>query len=204
MTITCDYMASLVLPRDPWLSSSRCGINKPLPISQYEHFGARPWHLASPPPGSVPEAPLTPPSTEQKPLSRSARSVVTCLRLHRANHRPSSWWERRLRPDDYTEVLRVLHSDENLRNYVEDKIRYDYDPCRYCLTIRMPSLVHDTFCARIVDEIIKQLRQFQETDGPLADFAKQVEHFATSRIFIPEDTHDVSISVRGHRFGKYP
>lgn len=54
----------------------------------------------------------------------------------------------------------------------------------------MPSPVHDTFCARIVDEISRQLRQFQENDGPLADFAKQIEHFASSRILIPEDTHD--------------
>lgn len=76
----------------------------------------------------------------------------------------------------------------------------------------MPSPVHDTFCARIVDEISKQLRQFQETDGPLADFAKQVEHFATSRIFIPEDTHDSKqkFSRRepdasfGHRQALYP
>lgn len=90
--------------------------------------------------------------------------------------------------------------------------RYDYDPCRFCLTIRMPSPVHDTFCARIVDEISKQLRQFQEPDGPLADFAKQVEHFATSRIFIPEDTYDgkQKFSRRepdasfGHRQALYP
>ncbi|CAG7987309.1 unnamed protein product [Penicillium olsonii] len=139
---------------------------------------------------NVLEPPFTPPPTEHKPLSRSAQSVVTYLRLHRANHRPSSWWEIRLKPDGYLEVLGVLDADENLRGYVEDKIRYDYDPRRCCLTIRMPSPVHDTFCARIADEILKQLSQLQETDGLTANFAKQIQHFATSRILIPEDTHD--------------
>lgn len=75
------------------------------------------------PPRRLLEPPITPAPTEEKPLSRSARSVVTCLRLHRANHRPSSWWEARLKPDDYTQVLRVLDADESFRNYVEDKIR---------------------------------------------------------------------------------
>ena len=75
------------------------------------------------PPGSVLEPPLTPPPTEEKPLSRSARSVVNFLQLHLAGHRPQPWWERRLRPDDYTQVLRVLNADESLRTYVEDKVR---------------------------------------------------------------------------------
>ncbi|EKV12111.1 hypothetical protein PDIG_46470 [Penicillium digitatum PHI26] len=164
------------------------------------------------PPGSFLDPPLTPPPTVQKPLSRSAQSVVNHFRLHRASHRPRFWWEGRLKPDDYTQILRVLDADESLRNYVEDKVRYDYDPCRDCLTIRMPSPVHDTFCARIVDEISRQLRQFQNNDGPLADFAKQVEHFATSRILIPEDTKDGKHTYSrrepdasfGHRQALYP
>lgn len=72
--------------------------------------------------GSVFDPPLTPPPTVEK-LSRSAQSVVNLLRLHLAGHRPRPWWERRLRPDHYTEVLRMLDSDETLRNYVEDKVR---------------------------------------------------------------------------------
>ncbi|KAF3006198.1 hypothetical protein E8E15_001556 [Penicillium rubens] len=164
------------------------------------------------PPGSVLEPPLTPPYTAEKSLSRSAQSVVNYFRLHRASHRRTFWWEARLKPDDYTQVLRALDADESLRNYVEDKVRYDYDPCRYCLTIRMPSPIHDTFCARIVDEISNQLRQFQKDDGLLADFAKQVEHFATSRILIPEDTQDGKRTYSrrepdasfGHRQALYP
>lgn len=76
----------------------------------------------------------------------------------------------------------------------------------------MPSPLHDTFCARIVDEISRQLRQYQQDDGPVSDFAKEVEHFATSRILIPEDTQDgKQIYSRrepdasfGHRQAHYP
>ncbi|KAE8147062.1 hypothetical protein BDV25DRAFT_161188, partial [Aspergillus avenaceus] len=164
------------------------------------------------PPGSVLEPPLTPSSTDEKPLSTSARSVVNLLQLHLQGHRLQPWWERRLEPDDYTEVLRVLDADESLRNYVEDKIRYDYDPCRHCLAIRRPSPLHDILCAKIVDEISRQLSQFQQIDGPVADFTKEVEHFATSRILIPEDTEDGrQIYSRrepdasfGHRQAHYP
>lgn len=76
----------------------------------------------------------------------------------------------------------------------------------------MPSPLHDIFCAKIVDEISRQLRQFERIDGPVAVFAKEVEHFATSRILIPEDTGDGrQIHSRrepdasfGHRQAHYP
>lgn len=54
----------------------------------------------------------------------------------------------------------------------------------------MPSPLHDTFCARVADEISRQLRQYQQGNGPLSDFAQEVEYLATSRILIPEDTHN--------------
>jgi hypothetical protein len=76
----------------------------------------------------------------------------------------------------------------------------------------MPSPLHDIFCAKIVDEILRQLRHIQQIDGPVADFAKEVEHFATSRILIPEDSGDgrQTYSRRepdasfGHRQAHYP
>jgi hypothetical protein len=76
----------------------------------------------------------------------------------------------------------------------------------------MPSPLHDTFCARIVDEILRQLRQYQQNNEPLADFAKEVEHFATSRILIPEVTPDGAETYSrrepdasfGHRQAHYP
>lgn len=68
--------------------------------------------------------------------------------------------------------------------------RYDYDPCRSCLTIRMPSVLHDVFCAKIVEEISRQLKQFENGEEDCASFVKEVQHLATSRIMIPEETRD--------------
>lgn len=80
------------------------------------------------PSGSVPEPPLTPPPIEEKekPLSKSARSVLNLFQLHLQGHRPQPWWECRLKPDDYTQVLRTLDVDESLRDYVkiQDTVSY--------------------------------------------------------------------------------
>ncbi|KAJ5843735.1 uncharacterized protein N7525_001476 [Penicillium rubens] len=124
------------------------------------------------PPGSFQENPLAPPPTKEKPLSRSAQRVLNCFKLHRA------------------EALRVLDSDNLLKGYVEDKVRYDYDPCRSSLTIRMPCPLHDIFCAKIVEEISRQLKQFAQREKPYAGFAKEVQHLATSRIMIPDEIRD--------------
>lgn len=75
------------------------------------------------PTGSFVNTPPTPPPSEEKKLSTSAQSVLNYFKLHRKGRRPQSWWQHRLTPDQYTEVLRVLDGDESLRGYVEDKIR---------------------------------------------------------------------------------
>ena len=65
--------------------------------------------------------------------------------------------------------------------------RYDYDPCRYCLTIQMPSPVNNIFCAKIVEEILRQLKQLEQGKGPHAYFAKEIGYLSTSRITIPDE-----------------
>lgn len=54
----------------------------------------------------------------------------------------------------------------------------------------MPSPVHDVFCAKIVEEILRQLKQFQQRDGASSEFANEVTHLATSRILIPDIVRD--------------
>ncbi|KAJ6167283.1 hypothetical protein N7497_000126, partial [Penicillium chrysogenum] len=117
-----------------------------------------------------------------------AQSVLNCFKLHREGRRLESWWQHRLTPDQYTEVLRVLDGDESLRGYVEDKIRrsegmvielyyrLDYDPRRSRLTIRMPSPLHDIF--------------FCKSDEAFGDFARKIEHISTSRIRLPNDANN--------------
>lgn len=133
-TRSTEGVIRCLLPRDypilAWLyrvifrfASSTHYLNKQHPGFQSYIPGSYPMATGITPPGSVLERPLTPPPTAEKPLSKSAQSVVTCLRLYRAGHRSRFWWEGRLRPDDYTEVLQVLDFDESLRDYVEDKVR---------------------------------------------------------------------------------
>ncbi|KAF7519532.1 hypothetical protein PCG10_009937 [Penicillium crustosum] len=76
----------------------------------------------------------------------------------------------------------------------------------------MPSPLHDVFCAKIVEEISRQLKQFQGSEDPSATFANEVEHLATSRIMIPDEIRDgkQSYSKREpdasfkHRRARYP
>ncbi|KAH8431861.1 uncharacterized protein LDX57_009512 [Aspergillus melleus] len=142
------------------------------------------------PTGGFQELPLTPPLTNEKLLSRSAQRVLNHFKLHKAGHRPRFWWQHQLSLRQYAEALRALNSDNLLRSYVEDKVRYDYDPCRSSLIIRMPSVLHDVFCAKIVEEILRQLKQLENGDEDCASFAKEVQHLATSRIMIPDETRD--------------
>ncbi|KAJ5096708.1 hypothetical protein N7456_007429 [Penicillium angulare] len=141
------------------------------------------------PPASLLEDFLTPPLIAEKPLSRSGARVLNCFKLHRAGVRPQPWWQHRLPPGDYSKVLNVLVRDENLQNYVEDKVRYDYEPRHSYLSFRMPSPVHNIFCAGIAEEVLRQLKQFEQTEG-CADFAKEIVHLATSRLIIPTEMAD--------------
>lgn len=76
----------------------------------------------------------------------------------------------------------------------------------------MPSPLHDTFCAKIVEEISRQIRHYRQSGDPVASFAAEIEHFATSRILIPEDATNgkQTYSRRepdasfGHRQAHYP
>jgi hypothetical protein len=46
----------------------------------------------------------------------------------------------------------------------------------------MPSPLHYVFCAKIVEEISRQLKRFAQKENPCADFVKEVDHLATSLI----------------------
>ncbi|KAJ5956311.1 hypothetical protein N7501_010590, partial [Penicillium viridicatum] len=88
----------------------------------------------------------------------------------------------RLALDEYTEVLYILDRDDSLRGYIEDKVRYDYDPYYSCLTIRILSPLYNVFCTKIVEEILRE--------DPSASFANKVVYLATSRIMIPNKIRD--------------
>lgn len=96
--------------------------------------------------------------------------------------------------------------------FVKLYYRLDYDPRRSRLTIRMPSPLHDLFCAEVVSKIWNQLAELQKSDEAFGDFARKIKHLSTSRIRLPNDTNnrEQTYSERCpdasfiHEYAKYP
>ncbi|KAJ5178957.1 hypothetical protein N7492_002167 [Penicillium capsulatum] len=64
---------------------------------------------------------------------------------------------------------------------------HDDDIRRHRFIVRMPCPLHDIFAANVADEILQQIRQFQRHNNDIRSFAIGPKHFATSRIFLPEE-----------------
>ena len=81
------------------------------------------------PPGSFIKAPLTPPPTSTRATER-VQEILDLLRCHKDGRRTLGppWRKYRLRRGDYDHLLRLLKQDSPLRGYVEDKIRYVWNP----------------------------------------------------------------------------
>lgn len=75
------------------------------------------------PTGSLIVPPLTPPLTEEKALSASARRTLDLFRRHREGDKARSWLQFRLTEHEYTQVSRILGVDRPLGRYVKDKVR---------------------------------------------------------------------------------
>lgn len=103
------------------------------------------------PPGSFVSSILTPPPTGGKAISNVSLLIDTFQR-HRKGYRPDPWIVYPLAPGAYTELLRRLRFDIDLEEYVRHRVRYDYDPRRSVLTIRMPTPLHEIFCAEVAGE----------------------------------------------------
>ncbi|KAH3055757.1 hypothetical protein KXW16_006504 [Aspergillus fumigatus] len=89
---------------------------------------------------------------------------------------------------------------------------YDYDPRRSVLTIRMPTPLHEIFCAEVAGEITRQLEAIKQSGNPSTEFAKEIKPFASSRLKLPETTNNgkVEYIIRepdasfGHYKAQYP
>lgn len=96
--------------------------------------------------------------------------------------------------------------------FVELYYRLDYDPRRSRLTIRMPSPLHDLFCAEVVSKILNRLTELQKSDEAFGDFARKTKHLSTSRIRLPNDINDTEQTYSErcpdasfiHEYAKYP
>ena len=113
------------------------------------------------------------------------------------------------------EILSPRIAHENLQ-YVEPiviscvvlifKCSSHYYPSTEQLVIQMPSRVHENFLAALSHSIENQLSRLSEGDGPVADFAKDVQddRSATVRPLDPRyGTHDPDASFR-HLESEFP
>jgi hypothetical protein len=75
------------------------------------------------PPGSILNAPPTPPHTDTKPSDHAAKILQT-LRVYKSGTISMSPWRSfKLRSQEYDELLDRLKPDEQLGGFVADKVR---------------------------------------------------------------------------------
>lgn len=82
------------------------------------------------------------------------------------------WYTLRISPSQYEELYRRLgDEDSDLLDYFENRLRFDYDPDRGVLVLRlMASAIHEYLQDRIMDEIKAQLRAHAAGEND-SDFA---------------------------------
>ncbi|TKA53783.1 hypothetical protein B0A49_12853 [Cryomyces minteri] len=83
-----------------------------------------------------------------------------------------AWNKRRLSREHYTALLYQLDEDEDLKGYVENKIRYDYDWEEQYITIRMPTTLHEEFIAAVVRRIEAGLAALSASHPQLRELDK--------------------------------
>ncbi|CAN9300260.1 unnamed protein product [Alternaria alternata] len=142
------------------------------------------------PPSSFIRPPLTPPSTDEKLFAQAPRVIALFHEIRAGKHsdrRP--WTEFLLVPGEFGRVQCLLDRDEELRGFVKDKIRYDYDAENYLLFVRMPTAVHELFIARVEDAILSQLKSIRERSDGTATFAQKVNPARSTEIRFPAESN---------------
>ncbi|TKA62120.1 hypothetical protein B0A49_13504 [Cryomyces minteri] len=79
------------------------------------------------------------------------------------------WDKRALLREEYTELWERLDEDEDLRAWVEHKLRYDYDHDTQHFIIRMPTRLHDTFIVHVVARLRAQLTTLASSNAEVRE-----------------------------------
>ncbi|KAH0566357.1 hypothetical protein GP486_000241 [Trichoglossum hirsutum] len=138
------------------------------------------------PPDKAIALPLTPPSSA-KGSSPAVTAVLRIFALHRAGQL-SPWTKTKISPEEHTELWRRLPANARLCRYVEEKVRYDFDPEYHLLVTRMPTATHDAFIAKIVENLLFQLKTISESLPPAeAKTISQIQWQNTSRIVLRDE-----------------
>ncbi|KAH0550998.1 hypothetical protein GP486_007640 [Trichoglossum hirsutum] len=163
----------------------------PLPVSTGTTQRA-PLSETSTPPEQLISLALSPPTSAEKP-SAIVLVVLRLFRAHREGNLDALWSRAQLPWEHYIELQNRLKEDEELWGYVEDKVRYDYDPEFSQLIVRMTTPTHDLFIVKVEEEIKSQLKAISSSPNQLvAEAARKVERQGTSRILLTNDMTDNS------------
>ncbi|KAJ5957148.1 hypothetical protein N7501_011427 [Penicillium viridicatum] len=149
------------------------------------------WQLVSTPPGSVfEEPPLTSPETTEKVSSSNAGRVLKHLeKLYRAHHQLNPWWEVRLGPQIYDQVLSALRVNKSLQAYVEEKIRF---------TVWRPDYLRANGVKELRAKAVIEAEVFRNDDGsPAEGVALQIplREFAPKKLSQSYGDMDQVISI---------
>ncbi|KAL5118396.1 hypothetical protein ACEQ8H_003746 [Pleosporales sp. CAS-2024a] len=144
--------------------------------------------LVTPPPTST-KQPLTPPLTDKK-QSLGVQRVIALFKQIQAGTDTvqDGRIEFQLAEGEYDQIESLLHSDDALSGYVEDKIRYNYDGNKCKLAVRMPTAIHDCFIQAVRDDIYNQLKEIRNGSGKKAKFAQNVYVGGSTTIHFDTDT----------------
>ncbi|TAQ84340.1 hypothetical protein B7494_g7348 [Chlorociboria aeruginascens] len=127
------------------------------------------------PPGSMNNDLPTPPLIDTKPAASVAK-ILQALRDYQNSAPPSSpWTAYKLDSEEYKELLVQLKHDELLGGFVPLKVRYDYDPIQSKFTLRMATVLHNTFISKLMLEIHKMLERLADEEIEAQPYIKGIE-----------------------------
>ncbi|KAI9769899.1 MAG: hypothetical protein M1839_003565 [Geoglossum umbratile] len=130
----------------------------------------------------------SPPSSNEKP-SAVVSSALGLFRLHREGVLAPGWNQLSIQPADYHEFLRQLDRDKELRQWIEVKIPYDYDPDECLLALRMTTLTHEVFLHSFVRDIEEQLQTIAtEVPDELASIVANIVNQGHGHVFLWGET----------------
>ncbi|KAH0533858.1 hypothetical protein FGG08_007517 [Glutinoglossum americanum] len=134
---------------------------RPSPPSPNER---RPTRQLPPPLLSPSQQHPSPPPPSSAALSR----VLQLFRLHKEGRLDSPWTKEPLQPSEFVQLQGQLQRDESLSSH---KLRYDYDPVQREITVRMPTLLHESLLMRVAEMISSRL---QATDDSTPKSLKNI------------------------------
>ncbi|KAI9761714.1 MAG: hypothetical protein M1840_001718 [Geoglossum simile] len=120
------------------------------------------------------------------------RLVARELSLSDRDPPDDQWIKIHIQVGDY-EILQQQLRQEDLWGYVEDKIRYDWNPYTGELIYRMTTATHETFTFCFVDDMLDWVKTFKKVTDvnlDLSSLASLVHYHSSSNIFYHNEDGD--------------